>query len=250
MIKLKSPQEIKIMQEAGKKLRKVVADLLPMIKPGVTTKEINDKAEELIKQNGGETSFGKVKNYRWASCLPINEQAVHTPPSNRVVKDGDLLTVDIGLYYRGFHTDYATSFIVGNKKNPEVVKFLEVGKNTLDKAIKQVKAGNYLGQISAEIQKGIEGAGYKILKNLTGHGIGHDLHEDPHVFQFLNRPIEKTYKMPVGLVIAVEVIYSQSSEKMAYEKGDDWSIVSADGSLAASFEHTIAITKDGPRIIT
>ncbi len=250
MIKLKTPQEIAIMQEAGSKLRKVVADLLPLIKPGITTQYINDQAELLIKKYGGETSFGKVRNYRWATCLPVNEQAVHTPPSERVLKDGDVLTVDIGLYYREFHTDFATSFIVGDNEDKEAMKFLEVGKITLTKALKQVKSGNHLGNISQVIQEEIEKNGYKILKELTGHGIGRDLHEDPFVLQYLDRPLEKTYKMRPGLVIAVEVIYSQSTENISFEKGSDWSIVSADGSLAACFEHTIAITHKGPIIIT
>lgn len=250
MIKLKTPQEIRIMQKAGIKLRKVVVKLLPLIKPGITTQYINEQAEVLIKKYGGESSFGKVRNYRWATCLPINEQAVHTPPSGRVLRNGDVLTVDIGLYYQGFHTDFATSFIVGDKKDKEAIRFLEVGKTTLIKALKQVENGNNLGKISQVIQAEIEKNGYRILKDLTGHGIGRDLHEDPFVLQYLDRPVEKTYQMRPGLVIAVEVIYSQSAENISFEKGSDWSIVSADGSIAACFEHTIAITDRGPIIIT
>ncbi len=249
-IKLKTPQEIGIMQEAGDKLKKVIADLLPQIRPGITTLLINAQAEALINKYGGESSFSKVKNYKWATCLPINEQAVHTPPSERVLKDGDVLTVDIGLYYKGFHTDFATSFIVGNKKNKEVVRFLEVGKMALTKALGQVKSGNHLGEISQVIRGEIEKGGYRILKNLTGHGIGRDLHEDPFVPQFLDRRVEQTYKMRPGLVLAVEVIYCQSSQDISPEKGSDWSIVSRDGSLTACFEHTVAITDRGPIIIT
>lgn len=250
MIKLKTSQEIRIMQEAGNKLKKVIAELLPLIEPGITTQYINDQAEALIKKYKGESSFDKVNNYRWATCLPINEQAVHTPPSERVIINGDVLTVDIGLYYQGFHTDFATSFIVGDKKDKEEIKFLEVGKMTLTKALKQVKNGNNLGKISQVIQEEIEKNGYRILKDLTGHGIGRNLHEDPFILQYLDRPVEKTYQMRPGLVIAVEVIYSKSAEDISFEKGSEWSIVSADGSLAACFEHTIAITDQGPIIIT
>lgn len=250
MIKLKSPQEIRTIQEAGAKLKKVVAELIPQIKPGVTTEYIDNQAQSLIKKYGGEPSFSKVTNYHWATCLPINEQAVHTPPSGRVLKDGDVLTIDIGLYYRGFHTDFAISLIVGDKKDNQIVKFLEVGKKTLNKALKEVKNGSYLGKISQVIQQEIERGGYRILRELTGHGIGRDLHEDPFVFQFLDSPVEKTYKMRPGLVIAVEVIYSKSSAKIAYERGNEWSIVSADGSLVACFEHTIALTEQGPKILT
>lgn len=250
MIKLKSPQEIKTMQEAGRKLRQVVAELIPQVKIGVTTDFINELAESLIKKNGGETSFGKVKNYHWSTCLPVNEQAVHTSPSQRKLEEGDVLTVDIGLYLQGFHTDFALSFVVGDKSDKETQRFLEVGKRALDKALAQVKKGGYLGAVSKAIQEEIERNGYKLLKELTGHGIGRDLHEDPFVLQYLDRPIEKTIKMQEGLVIAVEVIYSQNTEKIAYERGSDWSIVSSDGSLTACFEHTIAITPEGTVIIT
>ncbi len=250
MIKLKSPQEIKIITEAGKKLRKVVQELLPQIHPGVTTTQIDNWADRLIKKHEGEASFKRVRNYHWATCLPVNEQVVHTPPTDRKLLDGDLLTLDTGLYYRGFHTDFATSFIVGDKKDKTKTKFLEVGAHTLNKALRVVKSGNYLGRISQIIQQGIESHGYKVVRELTGHGIGRDLHEDPFVLQFLDQPVEKTYKMRPGLVIAVEVIYTQGSGKMSYEKGSDWSVVSADGSLSACFEHTIVITQNGPRIIT
>ncbi len=250
MIKLKSEEEIKIMKEAGSKLKKVVQELLPIVKVDITTNYIDKKAEELIIKTGGEPSFKKVKNYRWSTCLPINDQAVHTPPSKRKLKNGDLLTIDIGLFYKGFHTDYATSFVVGKSSTLGVERFLVVGKETLSKALKKVRVGTYLGEISETIQKNVEKNGYHILKELTGHGIGKDLHEDPVVLQFIDRQVTKTYKMQEGLVIAVEVIYSMGTEQIKFEKGSDWSIVTTDGSLAACFEHTIAITHNGPVLIT
>ncbi len=115
MIHLKTKEEIEIMREGGKRLRKVVQEIIPIIKPGISTKEIDNQAERLIKKYDGEPSFKKVPNYHWATCLPINEQVVHTPPSNRIIKSGDILTLDIGMYYRGFHTDYAQTFVVGEK---------------------------------------------------------------------------------------------------------------------------------------
>lgn len=238
------------MAEAGKRLRRVIRRLLPKVKPGVTTAEVDQWADELIIREGGEAGFKRVPNYYWATCLPVNEQAVHTPPGKRALKNGDILTIDTGLYLQGFHTDFSTTFIVGKNPDKEIQRFLEVGKETLDEALKQVKNGNYLGQISQVIQKGIEVNGYKILKNLTGHGIGRDLHEDPFVLQFLERSIDETYRMRPGLVIAVEVIYSQSSEKIVYEKDSEWSTTSADGSFAACFEHTIAITANGSKLLT
>lgn len=250
MIKLKTDNEIAIMAKGGAKLRKVVAALLKTVKPGITTEAIDKLAESLIINEGGESSFNKVKGYKWCTCLTINEQAVHTPPSKRIVKNGDMLTIDIGMFYQGFHTDYSTTFIVGDKKDKDTEKFLKVGSETLVKAIKEAKAGKRLGEISNVIEKEIYGNGYFILKELTGHGIGRELHEDPYVFGFNQRPIEKTMIMKPGLVIAIEIIYSMGSEEIAYEEGNSWSIVSADLSLSACFEHTVAIMEDKTIILT
>lgn len=250
MIKLKKQREIEIMTESGIRLRKVVRKLIPQIKIGKTTKQIDKEAEKLITEFGGEPSFKKVKNYNWSTCLPINEQIVHTPPSDRILKNGDVLTLDIGFYYREFHTDFATTFIVGKKKNKEILKFLEIGRETLNNALKKVKAGKYLGEISQTIEENITKNNFKVIPELTGHGIGRELHEDPYVPGFLNLPVEKTYMMRPGLVIAVEVIYAKGGRKIKFEKDSDWSIVTKDGSLSACFEHTIAITDKRALILT
>lgn len=250
MIKLKTPAEIKIMEECGKKLRATVEELLPFIREGMTTLQIDAEAERLLKKNGAESSFNKVEGYKWSTCLPINEQTVHTTPTERVVKKGDVLTVDIGAFYKGFHTDCATTFVIGGETDAKTQRFLDVGKKALEKGLAQVKAGNHLGDIAQVIEKEIYGNGYFILKQLTGHGIGKELHEDPYVLNFLDRPIEKTYKMRAGLVLAVEVIYSTGTEEIAYEDETEWSIITDDHSLSACFEHTIAITEENAYILT
>lgn len=250
MINLKTAEEIKIMQEGGKRLRKVVEVLFPKIKVGITTKEIDEIAEELIIKQGGESSFKKVQGYQWTTCLPINEQVVHTPPSERRVENGDVLTVDIGMYYQGYHTDYANSFVVGENTNKKINRFLEVGKNALYKAINQAKVGNRLGNISQIIEQEIYGNGYKILRDLTGHGIGKDLHEDPYVFGFLDKPVEKTISIKPGLVIAIEIIYSMGAEDFIHELGEEWSVITADKSMSACFEHTVAITDKETMVLT
>ena len=241
MISYKNEEEIKIMIEGGKRLSQVVKELLTEIRIGISTQEIDSKAERLIKKYGGESSFKKVKDYHWSTCLPINEQIVHTPPSTRIIKDGDLLTLDIGFYFQGFHTDFATSFIVGEKKK-EIERFLQAGKEALYKAIDQAKVNNYLGQISQAIEKTINGYGYFVIKELTGHGIGRELHEDPFITGFLNDKMTNTLRLKPGLTLAIEVIYSQGTEKMVFEKGEDWSIITKDQSISGCFEHTIAIT--------
>ena len=250
MIDYKSEEEILRMREGGARLRKVVSTLLPEIKVGQTTEEIDKRAEELIIKEGGQSSFKKVKGYKWSTCLTINEQVVHTPPSSRRLADGDVLTVDIGMFYQGFHTDFATTVVVGEKSDQEKETFLEAGKQTLKAAIGEAKSGQRIGHISAAIEKGIETAGYFIMKDLTGHGVGRELHEDPFVPGYVDGAIEKSLMIKPGLVIAIEVIYSKGTEKIKPEPGNDWSIISADRSLTACFEHSVAITKKGTLILT
>lgn len=249
MIHLKTKEEIAIMQEGGYRLRKVVNELIPWIKEGMTTNEVDKEAERLILAQGGKSSFKLVKNYYWTTCLPINQQVVHTPPSTRILKNGDILTIDIGMYYKGFHTDYADTIAIG-EVDRDIKLFLDVGKRTLKKAINCVHVGNNLNTISGVIEDEIYGNGYKIMKELTGHGIGRELHEDPYVFGFRQKTKQKSIIMQEGLVIAIEIIYSKGTENITYEKDDDWSIVTEDGSISACFEHTVAITHKGTIVLT
>jgi len=250
MVNLKSTQEIVIMTEGGKKLKNVVEDLLPLIRAGITTKEIDDRAEELIKKQGGRSSFKTVPGYLFSICSPVNEQIVHTKPSNRVLNSGDVLTLDIGMLYQGWHTDYAITKIVGGESQDQKVnKFLKVGEDTLYLAIKEAKMGNRLGKISEVIEREVTGNGYFIIKELTGHGIGKKLHEDPYVFGFVDKPINKSLLIKKGLVIAIEIIYAMGTDVMIYEK-DNWSVITKDRSISACFEHTIAVTDRGPIILT
>ena len=250
MINLKTNQEIEIMKEGGSILAKVVKELMPQIEVGMTTQEVDKRADKLIASHGAEASFKTVQGYSWATCLPVNAQAVHTPPSKYKLKQGDILTVDIGVFYKGFHTDYATTVFIGDGIDQKKQQFLKVGKETLDLAIEKVKEGDHLGTIAHFIEETIESNGYYILKDLTGHGIGKKLHEDPYVLNYVDRPIEKTYKIRNGLTIAVEIIYSMGSEEIAYEKNNDWSIVSKDFSLSACFEKSIAVQEGKTFILT
>lgn len=244
------------MADAGARLKKVMDELLPLVKSGITTNFIDKTAERLILKNGGKPSFKEVHGYKWTTCLPINEQIVHTPPSERIIKDGDLLTIDIGLFLKGFHTDFATSFIVGPHfaqgapRGKEIQKFLKVGSDTIYKAIKQVKIGNRIGDISKTIQDNIESAGYNLSDSLVGHGIGKILHEDPMVPGILDMSIANTPKIEKGLVIAVEIIYMMGARKVELEKNSQWSIKTTDNSLSACFEHTVAVADNEAIILT
>jgi methionyl aminopeptidase len=251
MIHYKTKEEIEKMIEGGKRLRAVADELIPSIVEGMTTLDIDNRAEELIIKNGGSSSFKRVPGYSWNTCVPINEQIVHTPPSKkRVLKNGDVLTVDIGIFYEGFHTDYADTVVIGGKTDQKTEHFLKIGKETLEKAIQKAVFGHFLGEISEVIEDDIYENGYFIIPELTGHGVGRDLHEDPYVLNYLDRPVEKTLKMKEGLVIAIEVIYAMGTEKMKHEKGDNWSIVTSDGSISACFEKSVAITEKNTFILT
>jgi len=250
MITLKTKEEIELMAEGGRRLRNIIKLLLPQIKSGITTKKIDDEADRLIREHEGEASFKRVKKYYWATCLPINEQIVHTPPSARIIKDGDLLTLDIGFYYQGFHTDYATTVVIGNQEDIVKKKFLAVGEKTLQKAINKARAGNYLGDVSNTIEQEIGRNEHFIIKSLTGHGIGRELHEEPFVPGFIEGEIDRTLRLKPGLTLAIEVIYSMGTSEMLYEKSGEWSVITADRSLSACFEHTIAITDKNTLILT
>jgi len=248
MIILKSPEEIAIMKRAGSMLHEVLEKAPLYLAPGVTTAEVNEKIENQIIELGGEPGFKKVQGYSWGTCICINQQIVHTPPSDRVIEDGDVVTVDAGVFLEGLHTDSAITVQVGTQ-DPDVTTFLDTGKKALKKALAQAKVGNRIGHISQAFQDIIEGAGYSIIHELTGHGVGRELHEDPYVPCFVDRKVEKTLSLKPGMTLALEVMYSIGDRKIVNE-ADGWSIKMADNSIAACFEHTIALTETDTFILT
>lgn len=250
MITYKTDSEIEIMRQGGIKLKEVMKQLVPHIQAGISTNELNRFAENYIREQGADISFNKVEGYKWAVCVPINEQVVHTPPTKRILKNGDVLTVDIGAYFKGFHTDHAITVVVGGQTTPQIEKFLTCGREALQLAIDQAHVGNRIGHISEAIEKKVVGDGYTIMRQLTGHGVGHELHEDPFIPGFLSKPVEKTMKLKAGMVLALEVIYSMGSAEIAYEEGQDWSIITADKSMSACFEHTVAINEKNTLVLT
>lgn len=252
MIDLKTPDELRLMIKSGEIVKEVMREIRPMCVDGVSTWEIDHEAQRLIKVKGGTGSFNTVKGYDWVTCMPINEQIVHTPPSKkRILKNGDVLTIDIGAVYQGFHSDYADTWVIGGNgyRGKEDLEFLRVGKETLEKAIEVARPGVRIGEISRVIQRGIEdGAGYHIAKQLTGHGLGRTLHEDPLIPGYVSGPIEKTPIIEDGLAIAIEVMYAKGTDRLVHE--DDWSIITADRSLSAQFEHTLVCLEGKMRVIT
>jgi methionyl aminopeptidase len=246
MIPLKTTGQIKIMQEGGRRLVWVFAEVLRAIKPGSKLKELDHLAEELIKKQGGLPSFKQVPNYHWATCININQGVVHGIPGKYQIKKGDLVSLDMGLFYQGLHTDMAWTVEVGTQKQKN---FLTAGKRALRNAIRAAKAENRVGDISLAIEKEIKKSGFQPIHDLTGHGVGQSLHEEPTIPCFLEADITKTPLLSPGMTLAVEVIYAQGKLDLMISE-DGWTVDTADGSLAGLFEYSVAITKKGPLILT
>ena len=250
MINIKSQKEIEIMQKGGKILADTLWEVLTNIKPGVSELEIDALAEKLIREKGGEPGFKKVEGYSHTICVSTNDVCVHGIPGGYKFKEGDVVGIDCGVFLDGFHTDMSETIIVGKKRDEKVVKFLNIGKEALEEGIKQAQIGNRVGNISRTIQKIVEfDNGYSVVRTLVGHGVGHDLHEDPEVPGFLMEKLEKTPLLKEGMVIAVEVIYNMGKPELILDN-DGWTLRTKDGKLSGLFERTIAITKNGPLVLT
>lgn len=265
MIAIKTKEEIKIMQEGGEILAKVLKEIMQNIKPGVTELEIDQLAEKLIRGYGAEPGFKKVPGYNFSICVSTNDVVVHGIPTYYKFKIGDVVGIDCGVYYKGFHTDMAETILVSSQKSThsassgqdvksqnldKIDKFLKTGKRALDEGIKKAKAGNRVGDISKTIQEIVEEAGYSVVKTLVGHGVGRDLHEEPEIPGYLAVKLEKTPRLTEGMTIAVEVIYNMGKDEVMYKENDGWTISTNDKSLSGLFERTLVITKDKPLILT
>lgn len=252
-IHIKTPEEVRIMEKGGKILSEVMWEVLKHAKPGVTELEIDHLAEKLILQKGGKPGFKLVKGYHHTICTSTNDVVVHGIPTSYILKKGDVFGVDCGVVLDGFNTDMAETIIVGGEKDApkDVSSFLQVGKRALNEAIKVVKPGNRIGHISQTIQMIVEEEnGYGITRELIGHGVGRKLHEDPPVPGYLSRKLERTPLLVEGMVIAIEVIYTMGGREIAFAGTDDWTIKTRDGSLSGLFERTVAVTKDGCKVLT
>lgn len=241
--------KIAAMKSAGSALGAILRELIAGAHAGQSLLEIEHEAMAKIRQAGGMASFTTVADYKWATCLCVNDVIVHGIPTEYVLKNGDLLTIDIGMLKDGFHTDTAWSKSIG-KPTKEVAQFLSVGEKALWDGISMARAGNRVGHISKAIQDIVLPQGYGIVKSLVGHGVGKALHEAPQIPGILKGKIEHTPKLVEGMTIAIEVIYTMGSPEVIYVNDDGWSIGTKDGSLTAVFEHTIAITTGDPLVLT
>ncbi len=247
MIIRKSQREIAKMQAANQIVARTHALLREKIAPGITTAELDAMAEEFIKQEGGQPSFKGYRGYPASVCLSINEEVVHgIPSSNKSLKDGDIVSIDIGVFYQGFHGDAARTVGVGEISN-KAEQLLETTRQALDVGIEEAVIGNHLTDISHAIQEFVEGRGYSVVKQYVGHGIGRDMHEDPQIPNF--GPPGKGAKLKEGMTFAIEPMVNVGDFAVK-TKDDDWTVVTVDGSLSAHWEDSIAITKDSPLIMS
>ena len=246
MITLKTQEEINIIAEGGKILAKVLKELEQMAKPGVTTLELDRAAEALILSAGGKPAFKGYEGFPFSLCASVNENIVHGYPSNYVIKDGDLLKLDLGVLYKGFNTDSAITVAVGNVSF-ETKRLLNVTKKSLRLAIKKAKVGNTIGDIGNTVQRFVEDQGFGVVRDLCGHGIGKTVHEDPKIPNFGKRGSGE--KLVEGMVICIEPMVTAGDYKLR-QSDDGYGYATKDNSMAAHFEHTIVITSKGSRILT
>ena len=246
MILIKNDLEISLMRKAGKIVGETLNLLERNIKPGITTAELNRIAEEFITKQGAKPSFKGLYGFPASVCISVNTTVVHGIPGTYILKDGDIVSVDCGAFIDGFHGDAARTFPVGNV-NEEARKLIEVTKKSFFKGIEKAKLGNRLSDISSEIQKYAEAQGFSVVRDFVGHGIGRNVHEDPNVPNF-----GKPGKGPLlvkGMVLAIEPMLNIGKHNVK-TLSDGWTVVTADGTLAAHYENTIAILPDGPEILT
>lgn len=246
-VSIKTAREIELMREAGRLLEIVHDELAKMIKPGISTWEIDRKGEELIRSFGCIPNFLHYNSYPASICVSVNDEVVHGIPSkNRILQEGDIVSLDAGLIYKGYHSDAARTHAVG-EISAEAKKLIEVTRQSFFEGMKYAKAGNHLNDISKAIGAYAQSFGYGVVRDLVGHGIGTSLHEDPQIPNFAQR--RRGIRLVPGMTLAIEPMINIGRPDVCW-LDDDWTVVSEDGSLSAHYENTILITEGEPEILT
>lgn len=246
MIIIKSQDEIEKIARACKIVAQILRDIREIVKPGVTTKDIEIFVEKKIAEKGAIPAFKGYRNYPSSVCTSVNDQVVHGIPSNLRLKDGDILSIDLGVYLDGFYGDGAVTLPVG-RISPSAERLLKVTEEALYKGIEKARPGNRVSDISSSIQRYVESHGYSVVRTFVGHGIGRSLHEEPQVPNYGNPGHGP--RLREGMTLAIEPMVNEGTYEVKI-LDDGWTAVTADGSLSAHYEHTILITKNGARILT
>lgn len=246
MINIRKKEEIETMRQSNRLVAQVLRKLREVIKPGITTKELDQIAERAIKDAGATPAFKGYKGYPASLCVSVNEEVVHGIPGPRRLKEGDIVSLDLGVYWHGYYGDAAITVPV-DRVSQEAKKLLEVSQQALYKGIEQARAGNRLLDVSHAVQSWVESFGFSVVRDFVGHGIGRNLHEDPQVPNF-GEPHQGPRLLP-GMVLAIEPMIDVGTWEVKV-LNDRWTVVTADGSLSAHFEHTIAITDERADILS
>jgi methionyl aminopeptidase len=242
----KSSREIEKIAAAGELVAETIAHIGSLIEPGVTTRDLDEAAGDFIRAGGGIPTSEGYKGYPAAICISPNDVVVHGIPGTYVVREGDLLTIDVGVTLDGYIADSSYTFGVGDIEE-EAQRLLDVGQEALEAGIEYARMGNHVGDISHAVQTVVEDAGFSVVRSLVGHGVGRHYHEDPHIPNF-GAP-GRGPRLSEGMTIAIEPMITAGGPEVVVSE-DGWTISTADGSLAAHFEHTVAITSNGARILT
>ena len=246
-VTVKSASEIELMREAGRLLEIVHDELAKIIRPGISTWEIDHEGERIIRSFGCVPNFLNYNGYPASICVSVNDEVVHgIPKKSRILKEGDIVSLDAGLIYKGFHSDAARTYGVG-KISPEAEKLIKVTRECFFKGIEFAKAGCHLHEISAAIGSSAESFGYGVVRDLVGHGIGKALHEDPQIPNFAQK--KRGIRLVPGMTLAIEPMIDAGTWEVEW-LDDDWTVVTADGSLSAHYENTVLITDGEPEILT
>jgi len=248
VIQLKSAREIELMAQGGQILGGALKRLTDAVRPGVSTADLDAVAEEFIRSHEGATpAFKGLYGFPGSICTSINDEIVHGIPSRkRILREGDIISIDVGVGYKGFYTDSATTVAVGTV-DARTARLLDVTARALDAGITAAHVGNHIGDIGAAVQGVVEAAGFSVVRDLVGHGIGVEFHEEPQVPNY-GKPKRREKPVP-GLTLAIEPMVNAGGPATR-TLSDRWTIVTADGSRSAHFEHTVAITENGPRVLT
>jgi methionyl aminopeptidase len=243
----KSPDEIERMHKAGRIVSGTIEKVTAAVRPGVTTESLDRVAEEYIRTQGALPSFKGYRGFPASICTSVNDQVVHGIPGPRVLRPGDLLSLDFGAIWEGYHADSAVTVFVGEPPSDIAEKLVRVTEEALEAGIGELIAGRRLSDIGHAVQQVVEGAGFSVVREYVGHGIGRSLHEDPPIPNY--GPPGRGPDIGPGLVVAIEPMVNAGGWETRV-LADEWTVVTADGSLSAHFEHTVAVTDDGPVVLT
>lgn len=247
-VELKSAREITIMRQSGRIVATVLKEIMGLVKPGMTTADLDSYAEQRIRSMDAEPSFKGYHGFSGSICASINNEVVHGIPSaKRLIRDGDLLKVDTGAFFEGYHGDSCVTICVGDAP-AAAVKLARVAQESLYAGLKRIKAGNTLLDIAGAVQDHVEANGYAVVEDYTGHGVGRNLHEEPSVFNFRTKELPNV-TLRAGMTLAVEPILNGGTKACRTLK-DRWTVVTEDGSLSAQWEHTVLVTEEGCEILT